>query len=154
MYLLFLFHLQRHLTPFLCCKFPRFVDYFLGKGQRGYLAKAHLEIEGMALWNEMSSLLERRSTLPTLIHGVGCALLVTFHLFGTSQGAGTLNLSGCKGISDKSLQMVGDNYQHLDLLYITSNLRFLDLCVAQNISDEGHFSKAKCNNIRILNLTC
>ncbi|PWA87071.1 Regulator of chromosome condensation 1/beta-lactamase-inhibitor protein II [Artemisia annua] len=30
-----------------------------------------------------------------------------------------LNLSGCKGISDKGLQMVADNYQHLESLDIT-----------------------------------
>ncbi|KAI3678189.1 hypothetical protein L6452_37473 [Arctium lappa] len=41
-------------------------------------------------------------------------------------------------------------YKKLSLL---GHLRFLDLCGAQNISDEGLFSIAKCKNIRTLNLT-
>ncbi|XP_076942572.1 F-box protein At3g58530 [Bidens hawaiensis] len=106
-----------------------------------------------------------------------------------------LNLSGCKGISDKSLQMVAEIYPHLESLDITrcvkitdgglqhvivkctglkslnlyalssftdgvykkmsllTDLKFLDLCGAQNLSDEGLFSIAKCKNIRTLNLT-
>ncbi|KVH94701.1 Leucine-rich repeat, cysteine-containing subtype [Cynara cardunculus var. scolymus] len=99
------------------------------------------------------------------------------------------------GISDKSLQMIAENYQHLESLDITrcikitdgglqhimvkcsglkslnlyalssftdgaykklsllGHLRFLDLCGAQNLSDEGLFSIAKCKSIRTLNLT-
>ncbi|KAJ0982756.1 hypothetical protein J5N97_011011 [Dioscorea zingiberensis] len=55
-----------------------------------------------------------------------------------------LNLSGCKNISDQSLQMIADSYQELNVLNLTSltdraykniaslaNLKFLDLCGAQ-----------------------
>ncbi|KAL8225276.1 hypothetical protein R6Q57_017833 [Mikania cordata] len=138
-----------------------------------------------------------------------------------------LNLSGCKGISNKSLKMISERYQHLESLDITrcikitdgglqhimvqcsglkslnlyalsrylvelclpkwnvdsvkscwnnliyedsyimfsftdvaykklsllAHLRFLDLCGAQNLSDEGLSSIAKCKDIRTLNLT-
>ncbi|KAI3778726.1 hypothetical protein L2E82_08109 [Cichorium intybus] len=99
------------------------------------------------------------------------------------------------GVSDKSLQMVADNYRYLDSLDITrcikitdmglqqimtkcsglkslnlyelssftdeaykklsllGNLRFLDLCGAQNLSDDGLFSIAKCKDLRTLSLT-
>uniref|UniRef100_A0A5B7BEX1 F-box/LRR-repeat protein 15-like leucin rich repeat domain-containing protein n=1 Tax=Davidia involucrata TaxID=16924 RepID=A0A5B7BEX1_DAVIN len=106
-----------------------------------------------------------------------------------------LNLSGCKNISDKSLQLVADNYEELESLNLTrcikltdgglqqillkcsslqslnlyalssftdeaykkisllAHLRFLDLCGAQNLSDEGLSCIAKCKNLVSLNLT-
>ncbi|XVF55962.1 hypothetical protein PTKIN_Ptkin06aG0077900 [Pterospermum kingtungense] len=106
-----------------------------------------------------------------------------------------LNLSGCKNLSDKSLQLVADNYQELESLNLTrcvkmtdsglqqvlvkcsflrslnlyalssftdevykkisllSLLRFLDLCGAQNLSDEGLSCIAKCRKLLSLNLT-
>ncbi|KAK9065817.1 hypothetical protein SSX86_015218 [Deinandra increscens subsp. villosa] len=117
------------------------------------------------------------------------------HLVDNCKHIVDLNLSGCKGISDKSLQMISECYQHLESLDITrcikitdgglqhimlkcsglqslnlyalssftdeaykklsllTHLRFLDLCGAQNLSDEGLFSIGKCKNIRTLNLT-
>ncbi|XP_022745484.1 F-box protein At3g58530-like isoform X1 [Durio zibethinus] len=106
-----------------------------------------------------------------------------------------LNLSGCKNLSDKSLQLVADNYQELESLNLTrcvkmtdsglqqvlvkcsflrslnlyalssftdeaykkisvlTHLRFLDLCGAQNLSDEGLSCLAKCKKLVSLNLT-
>ncbi|KAK8562038.1 hypothetical protein V6N12_049091 [Hibiscus sabdariffa] len=106
-----------------------------------------------------------------------------------------LNFSGCKHLSDKSLQLVADNYQELESLNLTrcvkmtdsglqqvlikcsflqslnlyalssftdeaykkisvlSHLRFLDLCGAQNLSDDGLFCIAKCKKLTSLNLT-
>ncbi|XP_012090841.1 F-box protein At3g58530 isoform X2 [Jatropha curcas] len=100
-----------------------------------------------------------------------------------------------KNITDKSLQLVGDNYQDLELLNLTRcikltdgglqqilskcsslqslnlyalsnftdkayknisnlpDLRFLDLCGAQNLSDDGLSCIAKCKNLVSLNLT-
>ncbi|KAI3760546.1 hypothetical protein L1987_50942 [Smallanthus sonchifolius] len=117
------------------------------------------------------------------------------HLVNNCKHIVDLNLSGCKGMSDKSLKMISESYQHLESLDITRcikttdgglqqimvkcsglkslnlyalssftdvaykkllllvHLRFLDLCGAQNLSDEGLFSIAKCKNIRTLNLT-
>ncbi|XP_076918188.1 F-box protein At3g58530-like isoform X1 [Bidens hawaiensis] len=117
------------------------------------------------------------------------------HLVNNCKHIVDLYLSGCKGISDKSLQMISESYPHLESLDITrcvkitdgglqhvivkctglknlnlyalssftdgvykklsllTELRFLDLCGAQNLSDEGLFSIAKCKNIRTLNLT-
>ncbi|KAK8590261.1 hypothetical protein V6N13_089024 [Hibiscus sabdariffa] len=98
-------------------------------------------------------------------------------------------------LSDKSLQLVADNYQELESLNLTrcvkmtdcglqqvlikcsflqslnlyalssftdeaykkisvlSHLRFLDLCGAQNLSDDGLFYIAKCKKLTSLNLT-
>ncbi|XVE96168.1 hypothetical protein REPUB_Repub02eG0198400 [Reevesia pubescens] len=106
-----------------------------------------------------------------------------------------LNLSGCKNLSDKSLQLVADNYQELESLNLTRcvkmtdsglqkvllkcsflrslnlyalssftdeaykkisilcHLKFLDLCGAQNLSDEGLSCIAKCKKLVSLNLT-
>lgn len=106
-----------------------------------------------------------------------------------------LNLSGCKNITDKSLQLIADNYPDLELLNLTrcikltdgglqqillkcsslqslnlyalssftdeaykkisllTDLRFLDLCGAQNLSDQGLCCIAKCKNLVSLNLT-
>ncbi|KAK3030789.1 hypothetical protein RJ639_037170, partial [Escallonia herrerae] len=100
-----------------------------------------------------------------------------------------LNMSGCKNISDKSLQLVADNYQELECIKLTDKglqqillkcsslrclnlyalssftdvaykmisllpyLRFLDLCGAQNLSDQGLSCIAKCKNLASLNLT-
>ncbi|WRX23223.1 Leucine-rich repeat - like 10 [Theobroma cacao] len=106
-----------------------------------------------------------------------------------------LNLSGCKNLSERSLQLVADHYQELESLNLTrcvkmtdsglqqilircsflrslnlyalssftdetykkisvlSHLRFLDLCGAQNLSDEGLSCIAKCKNLVSLNLT-
>ncbi|KAJ0088609.1 hypothetical protein Patl1_32899 [Pistacia atlantica] len=100
-----------------------------------------------------------------------------------------------RNISDKSLQLVADNYQEIESLNLTrcvkltdgglqkillkcsslkslnlyalssftdeaynkisllSHLRFLDLCGAQNLSDEGLACIAKCKNLVSLNLT-
>uniref|UniRef100_M4CT59 F-box domain-containing protein n=1 Tax=Brassica campestris TaxID=3711 RepID=M4CT59_BRACM len=70
-------------------------------------------------------------------------------------------------ITDKGMQLVAETYQDLEALNITSftdkaykkisllaELRFLDLCGAQNLSDEGLGHIAKCNKLETLNLTC
>ncbi|XP_010524773.1 PREDICTED: F-box protein At3g58530 isoform X2 [Tarenaya hassleriana] len=106
-----------------------------------------------------------------------------------------LNLSGCKNLTDKSMQLVAETYQELVSLNLTrcvkitddgllqvllkcssllslnlyalssftdkvyrnisllANLRFLDLCGAQNLSDEGLALIAKCDKLVSLNLT-
>nr|KAJ0187462.1 hypothetical protein LSAT_V11C900465660 [Lactuca sativa] len=80
-----------------------------------------------------------------------------------------LNLSGCKGISDKSLQMVGDNYQHLELLDITrcikitdgglqhimakcSGLKSLNLYALSSFTDEAYKKLSLLSNLRFLDL--
>ncbi|XP_056684509.1 F-box protein At3g58530 isoform X2 [Spinacia oleracea] len=106
-----------------------------------------------------------------------------------------VNFSGCKNISDKSMQLVADAYEELESLNITrciklsdsglqyilqkcsslkslnlyalssftddvyknmshlAQLRFLDLCGAQNLSDHGLMCIAKCNYLVYLNLS-
>ncbi|XP_028948756.1 F-box protein At3g58530-like isoform X6 [Malus domestica] len=106
-----------------------------------------------------------------------------------------LNVSGCKNLSDKSLQLIAQNYPELQLLNLTrcvkltdsglqqilhgcpslhslnlyalssftdeaykkisllSHLKFLDLCGAQNLSDEGVGCIARCKGLLSLNLT-
>ncbi|KAJ6382334.1 hypothetical protein OIU77_030898 [Salix suchowensis] len=106
-----------------------------------------------------------------------------------------LNLSGCKTISDKALQIIAENHQDLESLNLTRcvkltdgglqqilskcssqqslnlyalssltdktykkisslpHLKFLDLCGAQNLSDEGLSCIARCKNIVSLNLS-
>ncbi|KAL6534588.1 hypothetical protein OROGR_013263 [Orobanche gracilis] len=91
-----------------------------------------------------------------------------------------LNLSGCKNVTDESLKLIADNYQELQLLNLTrcvkltdkdlafcnsltdvayekisvlSDLEFLDLCGAQNLSDDGVSCIAKCKKLISLNLT-
>ncbi|XP_042939887.1 F-box protein At3g58530 isoform X3 [Carya illinoinensis] len=88
------------------------------------------------------------------------------HLVKNCKYVTELNLSGCKNISDKSLQLVAENYPKLELLNLTSftdeayksisfltQLKFLDLCGAQNLLDEGLACVAKCVNLVCLNLT-
>ncbi|CAA0387236.1 unnamed protein product [Arabidopsis thaliana] len=55
----------------------------------------------------------------------------------------TLNLYALSGFTDKA-------YMKISLL---ADLRFLDICGAQNISDEGIGHIAKCNKLESLNLT-
>ncbi|CAN8279916.1 unnamed protein product [Cochlearia groenlandica] len=55
----------------------------------------------------------------------------------------TLNLYALSGFTDKA-------YKKISLL---DDLRFLDLCGAQNLSDEGLTHIAKCNKLESLNLT-
>ncbi|CAN7095388.1 unnamed protein product [Brassica rapa subsp. narinosa] len=55
----------------------------------------------------------------------------------------TLNLYALSGFTDKA-------YKKISLL---AELRFLDLCGAQNLSDEGLGHIAKCNKLETLNLT-
>ncbi|KAL0848357.1 hypothetical protein Bca101_021604 [Brassica carinata] len=55
----------------------------------------------------------------------------------------TLNLYALSGFTDKA-------YKKISLL---ADLRFLDLCGAQNLSDEGLGDIAKCNKLESLNLT-
>ncbi|KAL4558158.1 hypothetical protein LXL04_036356 [Taraxacum kok-saghyz] len=80
-----------------------------------------------------------------------------------------LNLSGCKGISDKSLQMVGDNYECLELLDITrcikitdgglqhimtkcSGLKSLNLYALSSFTDEAYKKLSLLGNLRFLDL--
>ncbi|KAF5785683.1 putative leucine-rich repeat domain superfamily [Helianthus annuus] len=59
--------------------------------------------------------------------------------------------SGLKSLNLYALSSFTDGvYKKMLLL---AHLRFLDLCGAQNLSDEALFSIAKCKNIRTLNLT-
>ncbi|XP_023639164.1 F-box protein At3g58530 [Capsella rubella] len=55
----------------------------------------------------------------------------------------TLNLYALSGLTDKA-------YKKISLL---ADLRFLDLCGAQNLSDEGLGDIAKCDKLESLNLT-
>ncbi|XP_027363527.1 F-box protein At3g58530 isoform X3 [Abrus precatorius] len=77
-----------------------------------------------------------------------------------------LNISGCKNISDRGVQLISENYPELKSLNLTSftdeayrkiclltRLTFLDLCGAQNLSDEGVSCISKCKNLVSLNLT-
>lgn len=65
------------------------------------------------------------------------------HIIVKCSGLKNLNLYALSSFTDVA-------YKKLSLL---AHLRFLDLCGAQNLSDEGLFSIAKCKNIRTLNLT-
>ncbi|XP_054824807.1 F-box protein At3g58530 isoform X5 [Prosopis cineraria] len=88
------------------------------------------------------------------------------HLVKNCKGIIYLNISGCKNISDQSLEFVAENYSELESLNLTSftdevykeisllvHLKLLDLCGAQNLSDEGLSSISKCKNLITLNLT-
>ncbi|CAM8956030.1 unnamed protein product [Rhodiola kirilowii] len=117
------------------------------------------------------------------------------HLVQNSRHIIDLNLSGCKGISDKSFLLISENYPHLVSLNLTrcvkltdaglqqilvkchalqslnlyalssltdeaykkisllTHLKFLDLCGAQNLSDDGLSHIANCKNMTSLNLT-
>uniref|UniRef100_A0A803QPD6 F-box/LRR-repeat protein 15-like leucin rich repeat domain-containing protein n=1 Tax=Cannabis sativa TaxID=3483 RepID=A0A803QPD6_CANSA len=80
-----------------------------------------------------------------------------------------LNLTRCVKLTDSGLQQIllscsslqslnlyalsslsDDTYKSISLL---SHLKFLDLCGAQNLSNEGVFSIAKCHSLVSLNLT-
>nr|XP_043636401.1 F-box protein At3g58530-like isoform X2 [Erigeron canadensis] len=65
------------------------------------------------------------------------------HIIVKCSGLKSLNLYALSSFTDGA-------YKKLSLL---SHLRFLDLCGAQNLSDEGLFSIAKCKDIHTLNLT-
>ncbi|KAL4565102.1 hypothetical protein LXL04_029186 [Taraxacum kok-saghyz] len=65
------------------------------------------------------------------------------HIMTKCSGLKSLNLYALSSFTDEA-------YKKLSLL---GNLRFLDLCGAQNLSDEGLLSIAKCKNIRTLSLT-
>lgn len=85
------------------------------------------------------------------------------------QGLQLLNLTRCIKLTDKGLQMILANcssLQSLNLYALSSftdaaykkissliHLRFLDLCGAQNLSDDGLSCIAKCKNLTSLNLT-
>ncbi|GAB2295450.1 hypothetical protein Dimus_029617 [Dionaea muscipula] len=117
------------------------------------------------------------------------------HLVKNCKHVVDLNLSGCKNITDHSMQLIADCYQDLESLNITRcirlsdsgldhvltscsslqnlnlyalsrftdrvytkisllpHLRVLDLCGAQNLSDEGLACIAKCKKLVSLNLT-
>ncbi|KAF5766212.1 putative leucine-rich repeat domain superfamily [Helianthus annuus] len=96
------------------------------------------------------------------------------HLVNNCKHIVHLNLSGCEGISDKSLQMITESYLHLESRDITrcvkitdgglqhvmvkcSGLKSLNLYALSryscNLSDEALFSIAKSKSIRTLNLT-
>ncbi|KAL6540435.1 hypothetical protein OROMI_024318 [Orobanche minor] len=80
-----------------------------------------------------------------------------------------LNLTRCVKLTDKGLQMVLLKCSSLrslnlyalssltDVAYekisVLSDLEFLDLCGAQNLSDDGLYCIAKCKNLISLNLT-
>ncbi|MFS8012606.1 putative leucine-rich repeat domain superfamily [Helianthus anomalus] len=63
------------------------------------------------------------------------------------------NITRCVKITDGGLQHVMVKWSGLKSLNLYELSRSLDLCGAQNLSDEALFSLAKCKNIRTLNLT-
>ncbi|GJT44202.1 F-box protein isoform X1 [Tanacetum coccineum] len=65
------------------------------------------------------------------------------HVMVKCSGLKSLNLYALSSFTDEA-------YKKISLL---AHLEFLDLCGAQNLSDEGLFCIAKCKNIRTLNLT-
>ncbi|KAG6397248.1 hypothetical protein SASPL_143414 [Salvia splendens] len=85
------------------------------------------------------------------------------------QGLQLLNITRCVKITDKGLDMVlvkCSSLHSLNLYALSSftdaaykrislltHLRFLDLCGAQNLSDDGLSCIAKCKNLTSLNLT-
>ncbi|KAL0346306.1 UNVERIFIED_CONTAM: F-box protein [Sesamum radiatum] len=85
------------------------------------------------------------------------------------QGLQLLNLTRCIKLTDGGLQMIllkCSSLQSLNLYALSSftdvaykkisllvHLRFLDLCGAQNLSDDGLSCIAKCKNLISLNLT-
>ncbi|XP_050228129.1 F-box protein At3g58530 isoform X1 [Mercurialis annua] len=85
------------------------------------------------------------------------------------QNIESLNLTRCIKLTDDGLKQVlskCSSLQNLNLYALSSftdkayrsisnlaHLRFLDLCGAQNLSDEGLSCIAKCNNLVSLNLT-
>lgn len=82
----------------------------------------------------------------------------------------SLNITRCIKVTDGGLQQIllkCSPLKCLNLYALSSftdeaykrmqslvHLRFLDLCGAQNLSDQGLFCIAKCKNLRSLNLTC
>lgn len=85
------------------------------------------------------------------------------------QGLQLLNLTRCVKLTDKGLQMVLVNCSSLESLNLyalssftdaaykkislLTHLQFLDLCGAQNLSDDGLSCIAKCKDLSLLNLT-
>ncbi|XP_042022234.1 F-box protein At3g58530-like isoform X3 [Salvia splendens] len=85
------------------------------------------------------------------------------------QGLQLLNITRCVKITDKGLDMIlvkCSSLHSLNLYALSSftdaaykrislltHLRFLDLCGAQNLSDDGLSCIAKCKNLTSLNLT-
>ncbi|XP_020589584.1 F-box protein At3g58530 [Phalaenopsis equestris] len=65
------------------------------------------------------------------------------HLVKHCKHMSRLNLSGCKGISDQSLHLIGDNYKELEELNITRCIK---------ITDNGLQNALKCSTLKSLNL--
>ncbi|KAK4432185.1 F-box protein [Sesamum alatum] len=94
-----------------------------------------------------------------------CKLVIDLNL----SGCKLLNLTRCIKLTDRGLQMIllkCSSLQSLNLYALSSftdvaykkislliHLRFLDLCGAQNLSDDGLSCIAKCKNLISLNLT-